>query len=345
MIPILPIFLGFLILQAAHKLHMALHKKRIPRDSSVLLATFGSSYMAETHRGKSGPLYYSIVVSMGALDVSQPNASRGGVIYRVDLPFTTKVHLLSIPKSEEEQIDPRGTYMEPVVLEGDFPDYFSLYAEKGMQAQARYVLDPKAMQFVMEFCRTHNWEIIGDQLIFLHANTSTEHDIEEVMATVNGFIATIRPALELPVSEEREVARAAYGQERRKLRCPICLRHMDSRDQRYLVCPDGHGILAYGSALADIRNNTLVVDIPNKSSSPHGVLTCPSCRNTMRNMLYGTTDIEIDTCTSCPYRWLDADAVESIRMPENLATLDIGSSTETVYIDMPTHTDSNLSSR
>ena len=329
MIPVIPIVMLFVVARALSK---KIHRKNVARGSSVLLATYGSPYMTETHRGQSGKLYYSVVASLG--DIANPTAANSGVIYRVDLPFATKVHLVCIPK-QDTQIDMTRTYLEPVTLEGDFPQYVALYAESGQQANARYVLDPKAMQFILDFCMTHSWEILGDQLILLHTDSSHDQDIEAVMATINGFLANIRPALEVPIDEGRQVARAAYGQERRSLRCPICLTTMQYHEQRYFSCPKGHGVLAYGSAVAAIRNRSLSINLPLGPSVLHAQLKCPACLTAMTKTLYASTDVEIDSCQSCPYRWLDVGEIEALKLPDRLAQLDIGQPLETVFVEAP----------
>lgn len=324
MIPLLPIaILGALSL---NKLALAFEKRRKPRDASVLLSTCATANMAEIARGKYEDLYYSaVVVISDNRIVEQPADERwsGGMIYRVDLPFVTKVHLLGIPKSEAFQPDPTGTYMEPVVLEGDFPNYFSLYAEKGQQVESRYLLDPAAMHFVVEFCQTHSWEIVDDQLIFLHSNTSSDHDAVSVMQAASGFVLQIRPAIEQPISAQQEALRTPYGQERRSLLCPLCGRAMTPHD-RYLICPEGHGTLLYGSVLIKLRQGKLVIDIPNQTVLQHDAIVCPSCHNVMEKMAYDATNVMIDTCAHCPYRWLDADEAAKITQSQKLTDLDIG---------------------
>ena len=341
MIPFLPIAIVAAI--GAHKLALNLDTHRKPRDASVLLATFSTPYMAEIARGASGDYYYSAMVAIGNPEDlaapphdNVPNAWTGGAIYRVDLPFITKVHLLGIPKTEPAQVDPSGDHMEPVALEGDFPRYFSLYAEIGQQVESRYILDPAAMQFIVDFCSTHHWEIVGDQLIFLHANISTDHDPVALMKIVQEFIDHIKPAIERPISEERQMQRASYGQERRGLLCPLCGTLMTNQG-KYLLCPQGHGMLAYGRVLADIRKKLLHVDIRNPVVLQHEGIRCPSCHHDMTKMAYDATQVMIDSCTHCPYRWLDADEVAEIKLNDRLADLDIGTPLDTMQFEARSH--------
>ena len=88
------------------------------------------------------------------------------------------------------------------------------------------------------------------------------------------LLVNIRPALEVPIDEGRQVARAAYGQERRSLRCPICLNDDAVPRAALLSCPKGHGVLAYGGAVAAIRNRSLSIDLPLASSVRHAELKC-----------------------------------------------------------------------
>src|SRR5690606_874402 len=98
------------------------------------------------------------------------------VIYRVELPFGSKAHLLGVPKlSDSKQIDPTGpgSVFEKVSLEGDYDSYFGLYCQKGQQVDTRYFLDPKTMAFTVDFCQSHSWELIDSELYF--AQTGRNH--------------------------------------------------------------------------------------------------------------------------------------------------------------------------
>jgi len=51
-------------------------------------------------------------------------------------------------------------------LEGNFNDYFTLYAPKGYEADALYVFTPDVMAALVDFGASHDIEVIDDDLIF-----------------------------------------------------------------------------------------------------------------------------------------------------------------------------------
>ena len=126
--------------------------------------------------------------------------SRSSVIVVVNLPFKTNLHLLGIPKGDgATQLNPakEGSVMEEVHLEGDYQNYFRLYADKGQQVESRYHLDPAAMIFTIDFCQAHSWEIVGGTLYFLtEATTDTNSDDSLMIDDVAPFVEQIRPAIE-----------------------------------------------------------------------------------------------------------------------------------------------------
>ena len=109
---------------------------------------------------------YMAVLELGAL-------TKSATMLSVQLPFVTKIHLLAITKRDDMsqfRIDKINSVMESVSLEGDYDKYFTLYAEKGTQTDARYVLDPKAMAFTIDFCKSHSWEIRESEFYFVQEN-------------------------------------------------------------------------------------------------------------------------------------------------------------------------------
>jgi hypothetical protein len=153
--------------------------------------------------------YYTIADKLTALSNGQisgmpfsviATSRSNAIIYCVQLPFSAQVHLLGIPKTEDVvQLRPTlgKSLMEPVQLEGDYQKYFSLFVEKQdtSQTQSRYVLDPKAMAFTVDFCRSHSWEIIGPELYFVQAGMLHESDPTSTFDDVANFVAQIRPSI------------------------------------------------------------------------------------------------------------------------------------------------------
>jgi hypothetical protein len=80
-----------------------------------------------------------------------------------------------------------------------------------------------------------------------------------------------------------------------------------TNEQGFFRCPDGDGILLNGAALQQIKQGQLTIAL-GKSRKPHrpASLTCPSCGKPMTHVAYDGGPTTIDSCTNCPYRWLDA---------------------------------------
>ena len=236
------------------------------------------------------------------------------LLYRVQLDFSSQLHLLGIPKDPHvAQLDPAqaGSLMEPVSLEGDYNDYFSLYCEKGQQEQARYILDPAAMAFTIDFCRSHNWEIIDTELYFVQATADSPADPTDLFDDIAAFVKAIKPAVTAPLTEQQRRDNSPYGVETRtKLSCPVCGATMPNTDGLF-VCPYGDGLLLNAAKLYQLRTGTIAAPAiahPKQPIDREG-LSCPSCQHVMKKVPYNGGLFVMDTCTNCHYRWLDAPEV------------------------------------
>lgn len=234
------------------------------------------------------------------------------LLIRVELEFTSQLHLLGVPKNTKAtQIDPATTkgVMEPVKLEGDYNNYFDLYCEAGQQIQSRYILDPKAMLFTVDFCRSHNWEIIDNVLLFLQTSSNNPNDPTDMFDDIEGFISTIKPALAIPPSQLDLKNSTPYGVDRRpSLNCPLCHAAM-SNTHGYFLCPNNDGLSCNAANLYQIRTGKLKVPDIENPKQPDGArsnLVCPSCQSTMVKVPYNGGIFTMDTCPHCNYRWLDA---------------------------------------
>jgi Zn-finger nucleic acid-binding protein len=307
------ILMGLFIVTAVSGLISYRHRKMFARSGSVLLAyyTNGAS-VRQLASGKIAKMRLSTIVT--------DSPTGGALLYRVDLPFKTKLHLLGVPKnSNATQLDPtgKGSVMERVVLEGDYGNYFSLYADTGLQTEARYVLDPAAMAFTVDFCQSHNWEIIGGDLYFLQQDrTGNPGDPTDMYDDINQFVLHIQPALMIKGKSTYNPADEAYGvDDRTDILCPVC-GELLTNNQRYFTCPRQHGILLSGKMLPllasgalKIQNSTYLV----ASSPTHDqTLTCPSCNHDMHPTKYNGADVTIQTCSHCQYRWLNNDDIVRI---------------------------------
>lgn len=237
----------------------------------------------------------------------------GTVLLFIDLPFRSKLHLLAIAKDDKfDQLNPTfgDSVMERVVLEGDFPDYFSLYADKGEQVQARYIVDPSTMEFVVDFCKKYHWEILDDGLCFAAKAGLPDN------STITEFIKQIRPIIEIPkepskykANQNQKVYPAAS-----QFKCPIC--HETMIEHKYWhECAKGHGQLMDGGAIVRMKENENTDQekpSPNEVYTEHKEISCPSCSQKMEPTKYAGSKIIIDVCRSCKYRWLDGGELEKI---------------------------------
>lgn len=287
-------------------------RKRRPVDiphTSVLLSyyTDGSNLMAAA-RSKIGSMHYNAVVIHNSQELG---AVQSALLYRVELPFFTSIHLLGIPKlSGTDKLNPAtgSSLMEPVELEGNYSQYFSLYAEKEMQSESRYVLDPKAMVFTIDFCQSHSWEIVGNELYFVQqSGTGVSDDNTSMFDDIQKFVDEIRPAIERELTDKQKKAISSYGSLMLdNVPCPICKKTLVPNEYVY-ACPDGDGYLLSGGELVRLRDGEIKLPSVNKQViDRHSPLVCPMCQHKMSHVPYSHSRLIIDSCSNCPFRWLDA---------------------------------------
>jgi hypothetical protein len=256
--------------------------------------------------GLIGQMHFKVFMTL-------PQFMDGGeaaAIYSITLPFSSYIHLLGIPKTQT-QLFPSGaeSILEPVELEGDYNKYFSLYAEKGMQEDSRYTLDPKAMAFTIDFCQAFSWEIVDNQLYIVQGQGKHQPEVADIPDTVVKFVNEIKPAIGRSLTDAELQALEPYDEEyRNDLKCPIC-QTLLKNESYYLYCPNGHGILIKGNALLRLHAGTLSIQKSLLKASPPlpKSIICPSCKHDMEAVSYNGSKTVIHTCSHCPYRWLDAN--------------------------------------
>lgn len=233
-------------------------------------------------------------------------------LYTVELPFVAAAHLLGMSKVDKLPvlIKTDNSALEPVALEGNYSEYFSLYADINEQMEARYILDPKAMVFTMDFSANYNWEIVGSTLFFLSDDKAPSFDL------IDQFVNEIRPAIDSGVRPERHSHDLPYVTiQPLQMDCPICSMRMQPAES-WLACPRHHGILVTGEQMLRLRKaadpKLLTTSLKNKDQITGRALTCPYCKAAMRETVYQHTTIGVDVCTSCRYRWLDYKELDEI---------------------------------
>lgn len=293
--------------------YRAKRRKLRMSGGSVLLAYYtDNTQLHPIAHGEVGDMHYTAFASL----------NKGVSFYQIELPFSANVHLLSIPNRDSvARLNPTGrnSIMEPLVLEGDHPDTFTMYCQKGQQQQARYVMDPKAMVFTMDFCASHNWEIIDNLLYFVQAGGRAENDPTHMFDDIERFVDEVRPAIAKPLTDAQRNVAAPYGHDRREgLLCPVCSKELINHDT-YYVCSDGHGLLLKGGALMDLRRGELQLKKHNHDTASltreGDEITCPACGASMHKVPYnGDANTVIDSCSACPYRWIDGGDIRGVQV-------------------------------
>lgn len=280
-------------------------RKPTLEDSSLILAyyTQDADLMHAAER-EVGGLSYNVLAASDRSSMREPVT-----ICMVNLPFTSKVHLLAVPTGRMPQLNPAGwgSPMERVNLEGDFPNNFSLYALKGQGMEARYVLDPGAMSHVVDVCGSVSWELIDDELFFVTSDAQIDDNF------IADFVREIRPAVELPADTEQQMLPQYRKLRPKELQCPLC-REVMQRKPHWYECDHGHGRLISGRYLIAVSRGEMSLPAPTyPAERTHGVLKCPFCQHEMQQVEY-LRRVPIDSCTNCPYRWLDGSELSKVIM-------------------------------
>jgi Zn-finger nucleic acid-binding protein len=303
----------------------SVHHKRSPvlPGNPLLLAyyTYGRKVISAHEGTTEHGIHYTAFVTSNQPLISGSTAAIGtktSLIYRVELPYQSQIHLLGIPNNPHAaKLEPitGPNKMEQVDLEGDFGNYFSLYADRGKQAQARYLLDPKTMAFIVDFCSSHSWEIINDEFYFVQtAQETVAADATTMFDNIQRFADEIRPVIAVPAEKKLNVHKLPYNRTReRDIYCPICNAQLEAQ-RHYYACPNQHGKLISGGQLLALRD-----DLPDdvklmseKHAVEHREVNCPNCKTQMTPTPYNGRVTIIDVCTNCPYRWIDAGELASI---------------------------------
>lgn len=243
-----------------------------------------------------------------------PSTSAGKAILMVELPFRSRLHVLAIARGASlDELKPifNQKVMIPVSLEGDFPRYFNLYIDRGDNFQLRYILDPSDMAYLVDFCAKYHWEIVDNVIYFVSKTTLPSDEVVEKL------IHAIRPAVEDTSGPPGYVYAPKTWPVDSKYACPVC--EMELKEYEYWhVCPRDHGQLMNASTLTNqeaIRSFLSVGKMDKTildSSNRH--LSCPVCHSKMIAVPYGgeNSKVLIDTCSTCPYRWLDKGEFHAI---------------------------------
>jgi hypothetical protein len=318
------VVLGFLAALTARNIFALVKKKKraVYRDTSLLLSFYTRDRqlrgVANLEADDTTVTYF---VAQRTAITNSPGETNSTFIAMVQLPFSTGSHIVGITQKAGMEFGlPEylaGRDLERIALEGDFPDTFMLYGPPGNQLNSRYLLDPVAMAFVVDYCQSQHFEIVDDML-YVASNDATqkaETAGEGAFAakTIGQFIEAIRPAVEEdPDHQTASLEARRYGNIRQGVKCPRCRSALANAGSKY-VCSNGDGLLLTGKTLLDLKRLD-ITRAPSETSHNLGVaeLKCPNCGSDMYAVDYQMTGNIIDACTVCGCRWLDQDEATAI---------------------------------
>ena len=204
--------------------------------------------------------------------------------------------------------------MDRVDLEGDYPNTFDLYAGKEQASITQYMLDPEAMEYTVQYCQNFIWEIVDSTMYIISATT---HILpEDTLERSVLFAKQIKPALASAVKiRSINVNNLHGGYNGDPLKCPLCESSLII-DDVFQICPKGHGVLILAADLIKLGKARLQPPTSQKyAGQSHGIVICPYCSQKMTLVDYQARGIIIDSCTQCPFRWLDAHEADKIAHP------------------------------
>jgi len=282
-----------------------------PEASSIIAYYAAGHQFNNVLRSQLNGMKYSTYVTLPVENATFTDTL--AAIVALDLPFNTQAHLIGL--SRQHHIDRLqfesfllANGMQKIELEGNFPDYFDLYAPPGQEIAVREVLTPESMAFVVDYCSSHFWEINSAELYIVA--TENDQDNQNIIAASQQFMEEIKPALLPGEAGAAPVHHAApYGEyDGPALPCPICSQTMTMQDN-WQLCPAGHGVLISGRDIIRLRHRQLQIPADAAKAVAHGSLTCPNCHFQMEEVDYQDSGVKIDSCENCPFRWLDANEV------------------------------------
>lgn len=282
-------------------------------NTSFVMAFFSQGHkLSRVKRGKIEGLKFNAFLTMPYRGYeSQMNTNSGSIIYMLELPFHTTGHVVGVSKKSTVNRHFLESFLEAnnmkeIVLEGDYPNHFSIYAAPGQEMISRYILDPKAMAFTVDYCANHFWEIVGDEMY--SATVSDIKSESSILKNSKRFAEQVKPATAGTTGNLKKVYHERpYGEiGDTPLNCPICNTEMHV-GQYWFTCKNKHGMLVLGMDLHKIRNHVHNVDRNEALPIQHEGLHCPNCGNKMHPVDYLQTGTIIDACTKCAFRWLDSN--------------------------------------
>ena len=148
-------------------------------SSADMLSATGLQSLAQ---GMAGNYLYNLLTN-----------DSGKVMMLISLDRNTHMHIVAIGSqsgliSQSGQAI-SGKWLEPVSLEGDFPDHFQMYCTRGKQMETRQVFGPETMANFVDFCRAYNFELFESSVYISVAEDADDTGDSTTMVTdITDFI-------------------------------------------------------------------------------------------------------------------------------------------------------------
>ena len=116
----------------------------------------------------------------------------GRVMYYVQLGHNSWSHIIAY--GDKSVVAGMGALaasgqLEPVTLEGNFPDHFHMVCNPGAQTTVREVFTPDVMANFIDFCRSYDFELYHDMLYVSRAQNAIDRgDITSLTTDVADFL-------------------------------------------------------------------------------------------------------------------------------------------------------------
>lgn len=303
------------------------YRARTPQASALAAYYSRGHDLITPGSGTSDGLRYGIYITspLRAGNI-EAYVEQSSVLYVLDLPFNTGVHLLGVNRTYPLNRLHLDTFLQTigmakVQLDPTMAEDCDIYTGREHAFQVQSALDPDALSFVRHYWRTHVWELHDSELYVVvpeHAIGDSSFVIES-----HSFVEAIRPVLPAASANapivHREIPFDIYDGP--AMRCPICQKHMVLQDSAWFRCKHGHGLLVTDREIERLIANKFPRRIDVNAIMHHGPLTCPSCHYPMEITRYNSSALEINKCINCRFSWVDTDD------HSGLSSLSIGSKT------------------
>jgi len=125
----------------------------------------------------------------------------GKVMMSITIDHHTAMHIVAI--GSKSGVGSRLEYpasrkwLEPVSLEGNFPDDFRMYCSKGKQMEVRQVFGPETMVQFADLCRAYNFELFDNKMyISVAENAEDPADSTTMVTDITNFVSHNRPVFD-----------------------------------------------------------------------------------------------------------------------------------------------------